>query len=350
MKIKKNGRNGQSQAGVDVYGVPKGQEKYWGIQCKGKDEYVNAKLTKKQIDKEIKKANNFKPSLAVFIFATTMNKDSEIEEYIRIRDLENRQEGKFEILLYCWEDIADLIEDNQNTFNYYVSNKQHKTKYNFTVYLNDFQTEHIIRPKCIRKIKRYILKNAEQTPTHYGLEALSNSNLNRKPLEPIAPNMRWVIEGKVNEAISSFEIIMANTGSMVIEDWRVRVKFLGEHEELLDVLGTGSMGMVDLTKLRYKRTYIDGNTISYSPNDNEPLIQKDNRYFEAYIIPKCREYTIPIQWELLARDYNVSGELFIKVQPKYEDQILFEEVHSEFDIKEDEIISIEPKKNYSDEE
>ena len=47
MKIKKNGRNGQPQAGVDVYGISKGEMNYWGIQCKGKDDYVNAKLTKK---------------------------------------------------------------------------------------------------------------------------------------------------------------------------------------------------------------------------------------------------------------------------------------------------------------
>lgn len=50
MKIKKNGRNGQPQAGVDVYGVPKGEANYWGIQCKGKGDYTNAKLTKKEID------------------------------------------------------------------------------------------------------------------------------------------------------------------------------------------------------------------------------------------------------------------------------------------------------------
>lgn len=118
-KIKKNGRAGQQQSGVDVYGIPKGETNYWGIQCKGKDEYSHSKLTRIEIDKEIDKANNFKPKLEGFIFATTMNKDSGIEEYIRLKDLENRRCGKFEILLYCWEDIADLIEDNLDTYNYY---------------------------------------------------------------------------------------------------------------------------------------------------------------------------------------------------------------------------------------
>ena len=57
-KIKKNGRLGQPQSGVDVYAIPKDEQKYWGIQCKGKDEYTKAKLTKKEIDEEI----NFRKS------------------------------------------------------------------------------------------------------------------------------------------------------------------------------------------------------------------------------------------------------------------------------------------------
>ena len=35
-EIKKNGRKGQTQDGVDVYGIPKGEVSYYGIQCKGK--------------------------------------------------------------------------------------------------------------------------------------------------------------------------------------------------------------------------------------------------------------------------------------------------------------------------
>lgn len=80
--IQRNGRRGQTQNGVDIYGMPQGAVSYYGIQCKGKDEYTNAQLTKDEIDQEIEKAQSFKPALKRFIFATTSNKDSEIEEYI----------------------------------------------------------------------------------------------------------------------------------------------------------------------------------------------------------------------------------------------------------------------------
>ena len=60
-EIKKNGRTGQNQHGVDIYGIPKNEMQYYGIQCKGKDEYTKAILTEKEIIAEIEKAKTFKP-------------------------------------------------------------------------------------------------------------------------------------------------------------------------------------------------------------------------------------------------------------------------------------------------
>ncbi|WP_162550167.1 hypothetical protein [Hymenobacter nivis] len=345
MKIKKNGRTGQLQAGVDIYGVPNGEIDYWGIQCKGKDEYTDAKLTRREINEEIIKAKSFKPKLKVLIFASSMNKDSSIEEYVREKDIESTRSGGFEILLYCWEDIADLIDENRDTYNYYVNNQQYKSRFDFKILLNNFQEEFTIKPKCVRTIKKYRLSDygnemALFRPRTLGLGSW-NDNLN-------PANISLITQGKINEAICSFEIIMINEGSVVIEDWRVTLEITGEYIEFFDQLGTGPMGMINLMALKYKRTYVEDGKISYTPKDNEPLIQKDNRYFEAHIIPKFKEYIIPIQWKILARDYNTSGKIYIKVEPEYEDKIIYEYINSVDELKEDEVISVEAKKNYKD--
>ena len=136
-KIKKNGRLGQEQAGVDIYGKPKGENSYWGIQCKGKDDYSNAVLTEKEITKEIEKAKEFQPKLEVFIIATTSNKDAKIEQFIRLKDIENQQSGSFEILLFCWQDIVDLIEENGDTLNWYLNDIGQKGKFEFKVSFNN---------------------------------------------------------------------------------------------------------------------------------------------------------------------------------------------------------------------
>ena len=49
-EIKMNGRKGQSQHGVDIYGIPKGENYYSGIQCKGKDDYTHKQLAENEIN------------------------------------------------------------------------------------------------------------------------------------------------------------------------------------------------------------------------------------------------------------------------------------------------------------
>ena len=115
--IKMHGRNGQAQYGVDVYANPQGTG-YWGIQCKGKDEYTHKQLTKEEIDEEVSRAKNFKPSLKKFFFATTANSDTKIEEYIRMKCDENLSQDSFPVFVKFWDDIVLDLEDAECTLNY----------------------------------------------------------------------------------------------------------------------------------------------------------------------------------------------------------------------------------------
>jgi hypothetical protein len=106
-EIKKNGRAGQSQHGVDIYGIPNGEIQYYGIQCKGKDEYSNKQFTEDEIINEIEKAKAFTPSLKKFYLATTAVKDATIETFVRIKNIESINAGYFSIDIFSWEDIVD---------------------------------------------------------------------------------------------------------------------------------------------------------------------------------------------------------------------------------------------------
>lgn len=125
-EIKKNGRKGNAQHGVDVYGKPEGETEYYGIQCKGKDDYTHKQLTKTEIDKELEKAKRFKPALKKFYFVTTANKNAKIEEYIRLKDIEFQKSKLFEVYIFSWEDIVDLIDENQETHDWYLNLHKYK--------------------------------------------------------------------------------------------------------------------------------------------------------------------------------------------------------------------------------
>src|SRR5690349_3199888 len=96
-EIKKNGRSGQIQNGIDIYGIPFGENQYYGIQCKGKDDYTKSTLTVKEIDREIELALNFQPPLKKMYFATTANKDVDIESYVRKKNIEHISNNLFEV-------------------------------------------------------------------------------------------------------------------------------------------------------------------------------------------------------------------------------------------------------------
>ena len=108
----KNGRNGQAQNGVDIFGERKGQQ--LGVQCKGKDNFTNKNLTEKEIRTECKKAKTFRPKLKELIFATTGPRDASIQEIARRITQEHKGKRLFKVRVYSWPDILTLLEKHDD--------------------------------------------------------------------------------------------------------------------------------------------------------------------------------------------------------------------------------------------
>lgn len=103
-----NGRRGQRQNGVDIYGKTPFNASYTGIQCKGKNENYGKQLTNEEIDKECDEAKKFTPKLGTFIMATTSPRDVEIQEHCR--ELSNNQKYEFEVDTWSWDDIEEEVQ------------------------------------------------------------------------------------------------------------------------------------------------------------------------------------------------------------------------------------------------
>ena len=106
-ETQKNGRQGQAQHGVDIYGRPDEGTDWAGIQCKGKDKYSNRTITKTELEKEVENAKNFTPSLSKFIVATTGQRDQKIQTLAREITEKHREEGLFSVQVSFWEDIRE---------------------------------------------------------------------------------------------------------------------------------------------------------------------------------------------------------------------------------------------------
>ena len=108
----KNGRRGQPQYGVDVYGSPAGNRSvYWGVQCKGKDAAYGHRLTLAELTSEIEKAEKFSPKLERWILATTAPSDANLQKAAREISVKRYNRGLYCVDVLGWEEVLALLAD-----------------------------------------------------------------------------------------------------------------------------------------------------------------------------------------------------------------------------------------------
>ena len=338
--IKRHGRQGQNQHGVDVFSYVEKYAGYCGIQCKGKDDYTNAQLTESEIDIEIKKALDFEPKLKLLVFATTANKDAKIEGWIRKKDIENRAKGLFAIDIASWEDIVDQLERYRTTYNWYVNNCQFKDATDVHITF-DGKEKIAIHPEYVRTIKHYEYKELmpfEQTLLSQ-LKDLASPNFD-------ASIMPWNRPRRIDKRWCELNIRIENVGKIVIKTPKLVVSFRPEDIVEIDddFYYCNDWGINEAAKAQINagrdakrevfQTY--KNQLEYRPK-NSVFVQKDYLHFHMGLIPADGIKALPLFWKFLCEDYQKEGFLTINVEPKIEECIRTIEVYDELELKPDEV-------------
>ena len=338
--IKRHGRQGQNQHGVDVFSYVEKYAGYCGIQCKGKDDYTNAQLTESEIDIEIKKALDFEPKLKLLVFATTANKDAKIERWIRKKDIENRAKGLFAIDIASWEDIVDQLERYRTTYNWYVNNCQFKDATDVHITF-DGKKKIAIHPEYVRTIKHYEYKELmpfEQTLLSQ-LKDLASPNFD-------ASIMPWNRPRRIDKRWCELNIRIENVGKTVIKTPKLVVSFRPEDIVEIDddFYYCNDWGINEAAKAQINagrdakrevfQTY--KNQLEYRPK-NSVFVQKDYLHFHMSLIPADGIKALPLFWKFLCEDYQKEGFLTINVEPKIEECIRTIEVYDEIELKPDEV-------------
>jgi len=106
----KNGRRGQRQDGVDIFGKRSVTNKWVGIQSKVR---TSIALSLKEIKEEIRKARKFNPKLSEYIIVTTAPRDAKIQKEIRLLSDSNVNEGFFLIKIEFWDDIKETLTEEE---------------------------------------------------------------------------------------------------------------------------------------------------------------------------------------------------------------------------------------------
>lgn len=344
--IKLHGRQGQAQHGVDVYAYVDKYEGYCGIQCKGKDDYANAQLTEPEIDNEIAKAKTFSPNLKRLIFATTANKDSSIEEYIRKKDVECIEQGLFHVDIFSWEDVVDLLEREQSVYNWYLNNCQFKEATNVKVVFQNGSEENTISPLYLRTIKKYRYKEPANNP--FGLD---NQLFQQQYADMLSvPSLQDALRPryKTNKCWCKLYIKIENIGHTVIKSPKMTVWFRDEDiENISDRFSymqpsafhdQNAVATINAERARKREVFQNySNGVEYKPLESV-FVQKDERCFSLSIIPKQGIESFPLFWQFLCEDYSKEGTLTINVSPQYEEKVEIIDVDNKEEEKEEVVV------------
>lgn len=109
--LQRNGRQGQPQAGVDIYGEDD-LGRVVGVQCKN----IEAGLKIATVTEELTKAEQFAPPLVGFYIATTLPNDALMQREIRLLSIERVKNNSFPVGIFFWEDIIQELIKNPQTF------------------------------------------------------------------------------------------------------------------------------------------------------------------------------------------------------------------------------------------
>lgn len=98
--IFRNGRSGQQQDGVDIYGQPEHlggstSQKYAGGQCK-----LTERLSLGTLQAEVEQAKSFVPALSEYLIFTTAHRDAALQ--IKVRTTK----WPFPVFIWFWEDVS----------------------------------------------------------------------------------------------------------------------------------------------------------------------------------------------------------------------------------------------------
>lgn len=264
---KKNGRQGQAQSGVDIYGKPIYSKHYSGVQCKDKDENLGSVLKNSELVKECDKAQKFIPPISTFTLATTASRDAKIQK--KARELTSKKSYPFEVHVWAWDDIESEIKYRPSIMENFYPTFQISTEGQKCINLNRFSpTNHLAayfsRPyvnNCLDStdLKKYLVtlgyELSDNAYTH-GKAQNFNINVESKKVEFTDDGIAF---NPLKELDSTKASIKSNVGSFAFESFLKRY-----NENITPIYSRQKINGKDLNVLEFVLS-----------DDFKPLDEKD---------------------------------------------------------------------------
>lgn len=235
INAQKNGRSGQSQNGIDVFGTPIYSGKFSGVQCKDKDGLLGSVLTKSELKKECQKALKFVPAIDSFTMATTSYRDANLQKYAN--ELSLNTGIPFSVHVWSWNDIEEEIVSRPEIFNDYFPHLHSHNLLSNSITLNRFSSRDISRAYFNRpnnlnllsqELKEYLMSIAHE----YSVNAYGHGNASEFNISIEDNSIVFIDNGKEFNPLENLDgskaSLEGNIGSYLLD--KFIKKYSGEIE------------------------------------------------------------------------------------------------------------------------
>lgn len=106
--LARHGRAGQAQHGVDIIAA-RGSVYPVGLQCKKKMRWPVKKLSKAEVDHEVKEAAKFSPALKELYILTTAISDERLQQHVRTLNESRKKLNQFTVEVLFWPEIVRRV-------------------------------------------------------------------------------------------------------------------------------------------------------------------------------------------------------------------------------------------------
>ena len=315
-EITMNGREGQSQHGVDIYSLDSITNRYKGIQCKGKDLYTEKNLTENEIRQEISKAILFTPALEKLYFATTGVRDAKMQEVSRLINQEQAKEDMFSIKIFFWEDIVDLIDENEKTYKWYVKSENFSKQYALKMLLNECDSNYIAKPIFKKEILYKRLESCRPIPPINSLAHFAQLyNSQRSYLNLINSFERKAL---INKSMIPIRLKITNSGEESLEQYKAFFTISNDIVKIVEtnkindfsILANNIINPRQSLNIDYKRRVV-------SIERREILVPSEFLILPIfYLLPHSQPATINVNWNFISKSFRSSGQITIDSSPE----------------------------------
>lgn len=111
-RFRQYGRPGQRQDGVDLYCKHDG--KFIAVQCKGRNQGYNSRLTPKDISEAVRSTENFPHKIDEFYILTTGPDDKNLEQRALDITCEHSETDKFAVHVLGWQSLENIIREHDS--------------------------------------------------------------------------------------------------------------------------------------------------------------------------------------------------------------------------------------------